>query len=128
MNYAPSRYQFRSDIEFEQAMTEWLYENEPTYMVNYFNYESHQWESREFFFLFEAVAFWKTRLHEDYIHDSVRKANIDTHYPSSWGVLPTKYLAPGETPEHRRPLSASSELPGGSRDDYKMAGYNRHNL
>lgn len=112
-------------MEFDQAMEVWAKENEPTYIVQYMNYETLQVERREFVFLFEAVSFLKACRHEDYLHESSRKAFIDTHYPTSWGNIPMKYYKPGDGPEIPHYAGNPDHLDGGSRADYKMAGYKR---
>ena len=126
MQYAPSRYQFRSDLEFETAMNEWLAENEPSYIVTRFNYDTLEWEQHHFNFLFEAMADFRQGQKESREHQDVRKPAIETHYPSAWGNIPMRYSRPGESKNSGQYGGNPDHLPGGSQNDYRMAGYNRY--
>ena len=97
MNYAPSRYEYRSDLEWETALNEWLAENEPKHNLTKFDPELG--------------------------HDvPVFASSLDLFPKVQHGPRWTKrYDRPGHQPRGGCP----DHLPGGSRSDYRMAGYRR---
>ena len=124
MMTAPSRYDYPSDREFEVAMAEWTAENEPTYRVTYWAGES--WETRDFPYLADAMDFYKERRHEDHLRKDLRPATLQQHFPSPVGHLPSRYFAPGDGPAQVSNYRHIDHLDGGSRADYRMAGYRRY--
>lgn len=121
---APSRYNYPSDREFEAAMAEWTAENEPTYRVTYWAGES--WQTRDFPYLADAKDFYKERRHDDYLRQDCRRAVLERHFPSPVGHLPSRYFAPGDGPVQVSNNTHIDHLPGGSRADYRMAGFRRY--
>lgn len=92
MSTAPSRYEFRSSSEWEQAMNEWCSENEYLYKV---------------------------------------RRDGKPVYLSALDVFPKRPILPPyvkrySPPGHHSPFQAGHTLPGGSRGDYRMAGYKRY--
>lgn len=110
MNYAPSRYQFKSDAEFETAMNEWTAENEPRvrYMCKVSEKQhgdplihSNLYASWKAFYTPEERAAWLAQ------HPELTLLEVTEDAPCR--VVTPRY--------------APADLAGGSRDDYRMAGY-----
>ena len=99
MAHAPSRYEYRSTAEWQQAMREWCAENEPA--------------------------------HKLYQHDEatdtyrpVFKSDLDLFPKHQYcPAAPKHYAAPGTIPAGH---PHADHLDGGSRSDYRMAGYKRY--
>lgn len=108
---APSIYEYRSTAEWEQAMAEWCAENEPKdtsieYGVQYVDGFIRRWRW-----------FYTEALRTDWVkaHPQFQVLRLETQ-----GRIETK---PVKNPG--RP-GAPDHLDGGSRADYRMAGYERY--
>ena len=108
---APSIYEYRSTAEWEQAMAEWCAENEPQdtsfeYGVKYLDGYIQRWE---WFYTDDLRADWIKK------HPQFTVIRLTEH-----GKIEIKpILHPGKP-------GAPDHLDGGSRADYRMAGYNRY--
>lgn len=95
---APSIYEYRSISEWRSAMAEWCAENEPKYNISCIDKESGR-----------DVPVFKSSL------DLFPKVQFCPQ-------MPKRYSPPGHQPYGGCP----DHLPGGSRSDYRMAGYRRY--
>lgn len=110
MTYAPSIYEYRSEAEWEQAMREWCSENEPKdgrrYTAKVKDADGRQsWHG---FDTAEERRAW-IAAHPEL---AVIRLDVEARYH-----VPAQPKAPAGAPDH---------LDGGSRADYRMAGYNRY--
>ena len=126
ITYAPSVYEFRSEMEWEQAMNEWIAENnEPRYLYWAVLTDQPQYSilaripANQIQKSFESKEERSAWLAENK-HLNLVSLSEGSTFPGI--VFPKRYLAPGANPA----TGAPDHLPGGSRSDYRMAGYNRY--
>lgn len=113
MNYAPSRYEFKSEQEFQTAMSEWCAENEPQFSVKHRTPEG--WVETPFD-------------SEDEAAQAIASLSTPEHRAFICRRVAGKYKEAPKfaRPERYYPVKSIDHLDGGSRDDYRLAGITRY--
>ena len=113
---APSRYEYRSEIEFQAAMQIWCEENEPRFVAVYEGDTEDVAQPCES----EAEARAVCLAHDDpnnpYFKPYIRKIT----------GTEVEILRPCGTGRADLPRWHSRELPGGTPSEYRAAGYKRY--
>ena len=113
---APSRYEYRSEIEFQAAMRIWCEENEPRFVAVYEGDAEDIAQPCES----EAEARAVCLAHDDpnnpYFKPYIRKIT----------GTEVEILRPCGTGHADLPRWHSRELPGGTPSEYRAAGYKRY--
>ena len=112
----PARYQFSSEAEFDAAMADWCRDFEPRYYANYYDEDAGAWTkveaTRE-----EALAIIQARPGHGgtpaFMSACVADKFID---------CPVLHRAEAPAGDGKQ-MRYNGDLPGGSRSDYRAAGY-----
>lgn len=113
---APSIYEYRNPRDWEKAMADWCQENEPHYFVRYRTAQGWQIEAAE---TYEAAV---ARVQELTRPGSPRPF-VAYQIGRRWVAQMPFHHYQADAAPHRE--ASANHLDGGSRDDYRLAGYHR---